>query len=137
MKPITLTDHHNTPYLTIQPRDDNVIYKEWRGANLQEDKIITGYQKSLEHASLNQYNYIINDKRKVSGTWDQPLEWIVSTYFPAIAHEGIEKLALIEPWEIFSRLSSTLFYHKAKNFVDIKLFKTYEEAYQWVEGHNK
>ena len=132
MQPITLNDRNNSPYLTLHSNRDNVLYKEWRGANLQKDQIIEGYRTGLEWANSNRFNYIINDKRKVSGTWDQPLDWIVSTYFPAIANEGIEKLALVEPWEIFSRLSSTLFYHKGKRFVDIKLFKTYEEAYQWV-----
>ncbi len=120
----TVTMQHNPDHQRLE--------LDWTGFQ-NFDSVQRGCLRALEMIAKNKCTSVLNDNRKVLGTWSEASDWAGEVFFPMLEKEGIKRLAWIFSPSVFSQLS-------AKKSIDVdvsniitQFFTDVEDAKRWLE----
>lgn len=122
-------------FLTITPDTENRwVHTDWVGY-LTQDNIKAGalaYATTVREAG---FNCVLNDTRRVVGSWDHSLDWVLNEWAPQAAAAGIRFFALIATPESFAETTASNFYSKISAF-EVKMFDNENDARDWLLCHS-
>ena len=130
----TLTNSFDKVFLTIEFDAANQwIYNNWTGV-LPTDKVIQGCQATIEFLRGNRCAHMLNDNRKVIGSWNSANDWIAANWMPQVLKLGLKRFAHIVSPGIFGQASAEEMVTRVGNQLEIRLFKDVELAKQWLSA---
>ncbi len=128
----TLTNSFDKVFLTIEYDADNqLIYNNWTGV-LPTEKVIQGCQATIDFLRENRCPYMLNDNRKIIGSWNSANDWIAANWMPQVLKLGLKRFAHIVSPGIFGQASAAEMVTRVGNQLEIRLFQDVEEAKEWL-----
>lgn len=122
-------------FLTITPDTENRwVHTDWAGY-LTQDNIKAGawaYATTVREAG---FSCVLNDTRRVVGSWDHSLDWVLNEWAPQAAAAGIRFFALITTPESFAESTAYSFYSEISAF-EVKMFDNENDARDWLLRHS-
>lgn len=109
------------------------IYADWKGVpsvvNVKE-----GLETILQAIEAHNFGRLLNDNRKLRGTWTGALEWIVNDWTPRAINAGYSAVAFIYSPDVFGKFSvdALLKQTDEKGVVKQKPFGSMSEAKDWL-----
>jgi hypothetical protein len=131
MEQIMLTRYYEEDDVTVFWDSINKwIYVDWKNMPSKQT-VIEGCKRILKLLVSKNASVVLNDNRKITGTWVLASRWVAEEWFPQIIASGLNKFAWIESQN--SSLSVISAKRSAKKYTNIiKLFKDSSEAESWL-----
>ncbi|WP_375562351.1 hypothetical protein ACE193_07315 [Bernardetia sp. OM2101] len=124
-------------YYTVEYlKDQNIVKSVWIGKYLPIEDIKTAALLGLSFFKKYKATKILNDNKKLEGSWDEANEWIAKRWTPQATEAGLVKLAHVVADEILAKFSAK--FMKMENDLQdttfqLKLFDNEKEALEWLE----
>ena len=111
---------------------EGFIHADWKGyVNVHNVK--EGCEAMLSWMKTTTCFYILNDNRKVKGTWTQSIKWLEMDFMPRLVNSGLIKIAYLYSTDqaaIYS-LNRLL---EVNDQYEAQTFDTFEKATLWLLG---
>ena len=121
-------------YLTIEVDIVNRwVHTNWFG-HLTEESVKTGTEAYTQAVKESGFNCVLNDSRKVLGSWDHSIEWALREWVPQAVYAGIKYFALIAKPGSFSEESAATLTSRI-NVFDMRIFENKTDAVEWLRPH--
>jgi len=128
-----LTNSFDKLYLTIELDVANGwIYNEWMGV-LQTDKVIEGCQATIDYLRAHPCPHMLNDNRRVVGTWSSANDWIAQQWVPQVLALGLRRFAHIVAPGIFGQASAAEMVTRVGTQLEMRLFQDIDTAKRWLQ----
>lgn len=108
------------------------VYNNWQDYQ-DMNSIINGGNKMIELIKQYHCHLVLNDNRLVKGTWTFALDWINNDWFPRLLGAGVNRFALIQSPDIFSRFSADRVAKDDPSDV-YRVFGSEESAINWLRS---
>lgn len=95
---------------------------------LPTDKVIQGYQATLNFLRENHCAHRLNDNRNIIGSWNSANDWIAANWMPQVLALGLKRFVHIVSPGIFGQASAEEMVTRVGNQLEIRLFKDLELA---------
>ncbi|WP_035566994.1 hypothetical protein [Hymenobacter sp. IS2118] len=119
-------------FLTIElDRANNWIYTDWVGV-LPTEKVIEGGRATLDFLRENPCPNLLNDNRKVVGSWSGANDWIAENWMPQALALGLKRFAHIVSPGIFGQASASEMITRVGTHFEMRLFEDVELAKSWL-----
>ena len=119
-------------FLTTEyDQSNNWIYNDWQGL-LSTDTVRQGCLDILQVLQRTRCPYMLNDNRKVLGSWKQANEWIEHTWMPQALAAGLRYHAHVVAPGVFGQASAEDLHLRVSAHFSIRLFEDLAEAQQWL-----
>ena len=124
-------------YYTVEYLEQqNVVHSIWEGDYLLVEEVKQACSLGLSYIEKYEVTKIINDNKKLKGSWDEANEWIAKTWMPQAIEAGLLKFAHVVADDIYAKLSAE--FMKMENHVqedefELRLFGNEKEALEWLE----
>ena len=129
-----LTNSFDKVFLTIEfDKANNWVYNDWVGV-LPTEKVIQGCQATLDFLRENQCPHMLNDNRRVVGSWSSANDWIAKTWLPQALALGLKRFAHIVSPGIFGQASATDLVTRVGSKFEMRLFEDVELAKAWLRA---
>ena len=129
-----VTNSFDKVYLTIEfDAANNWIYNSWIGV-LPTEKVIQGCQATLEFLRENPSANMLNDNRKVVGSWSAANDWIAQNWMPQALAMGLKRFAHIVSPGIFGQASAAEMVTRVGTQFEMRLFQDIALAEAWLRG---
>lgn len=112
--------------------EDRYVYLQWYGTYISVEEIATVGLWELDECETRGITRIINDNRHLLGSWDHSNEWNATVWLPRALALGINKLAHIISENIFEKLSADEMVQIFAERIEVRTFKDFESAEQWI-----
>ncbi|MCI4671007.1 MAG: LytTR family transcriptional regulator [Bacteroidia bacterium] len=124
---------YSSSYLDIHFLKENLIHLDWKGY-ISVEQVKEGCELGLKEIYQTGSSLIINDNRKVKGSWTQAIRWLEEDFMPRLVELRPVKIAfLYSPFESarysVNRLLEVNDQYSAQSFED------FEEAGKWLTGN--
>ena len=124
----------NQPYLQLYFNDETQMAKAvWVGF-LGTAEIQTACAACLELLDqVRPYSWLA-DNRKMKAIRQQDQDWILTHFWPRLAHSSIQKMATLTSTDIFNQMAIENLFSKGSEHIkfDHQYFKTEIEAVKWL-----
>ena len=128
----TLTNSFDKVFLTIEFDAANQwVYNNWTGV-LPTEKVIQGCQATIDFLRQNRCAHMLNDNRKIIGSWNSANDWIAANWMPQVLKLGLKRFAHIVSPGIFGQASAAEMVTRVGNQLEIRLFQDVEKAKEWL-----
>lgn len=104
-KDVSYTKLYSGTNIEIYLCSAGFLYADWYGYSTAKS-VKAGSMKLLEMMVETQCFDIINDNRKLSGTWNPVITWGVEVFMPLILSKGLNRIAHIYSHDIAARFSA-------------------------------
>lgn len=123
----------DTIYCRITFEESNrYVYLRWYGDYISVEEIARAGNWELDECEKRKTTRIINDNRELNGSWDHSNEWNAEVWLPRALQLGINKLAHIISENIFEKLSAEEMQVIFAGKIEVRTFKDFESAEQWI-----
>ena len=95
---------------------------------LPTEKVIQGCQATIDYLRENRCSNMLNDNRKVVGSWSAANEWIANNWVPQVLRLGLKKFAHIVSPGIFGQASAAEMVTRVGTQLEMRLFQDIELA---------
>jgi len=120
-------------YLTIEFDEANGwIYNNWMGV-LPTEKVIQGCQATIDFLQENHCSQMLNDNRKVIGSWSSANDWIAQNWMPQVLRLGLKRFAHVVSPGIFGQASAAEMVTRVGTQFEMRLFQDIELAKSWLQ----
>ncbi|MBF9236720.1 hypothetical protein I2I05_04870 [Hymenobacter sp. BT683] len=127
-----LTNSFDKVFLTIEfDKANNWVYNDWVGV-LPTEKVIQGCQATLDFLRENPCPHMLNDNRKVVGSWSAANDWIAANWMPEALALGLKRFAHIVSPGIFGQASASEMSTRVGTQFEMRLFEDVELAKAWL-----
>jgi hypothetical protein len=145
MKTIELRNKANLIYVTITAYPDKGLIKdEWHSENKDNkeygdfghvDNFVRGIETILDIIKEGNGIYYkwLADLREMKGSWDSKRDWMANTVMPQSIANGIMYEAIVQPRNIFAKLSTQDTIMKLGKF-ELQQFNDYNQAMIWINS---
>ena len=135
MEKIELKNVSGKVFYTVEfNRNSNLIFADWIGYLSVED-VQQGAETYLEVLRETRCPHLINDNRKVLGTWDKANDWIADYWTPRALNLGIKNFAHIVSPSIFAEISAKNMEVRVENAgFTMRTFKDFASASLWIKA---
>jgi hypothetical protein len=107
------------------------VYSNWKGS-LTVDSVQHGADALLEQVQRHQCAYLLNDNRRVLGTWNPAIDWTLKDWTPRAVALGLTHFAhIVQPDSMATLTAEALTWGISKRLC-IALFEDIEPAKQWL-----
>ena len=107
--------------------DGRYLYSSWQGGFITLEELVTAGNYVLDLCEYFNLQHIINDNRKLTGSWDHANDYNANVWLPRALKIGLLKLAHISSPEIFAQLSGEQMEQYLGGDLNIKIFKDFED----------
>lgn len=129
-----LTNSFDKVYLTIEFIEaDNWIYNNWVGV-LPTEKVIVGCQATIDFLQENRCPKMLNDNRRVVGSWSAANDWIAQHWAPQVLAMGLKRFAHVVSPGIFGQASASEMVTRVGTQLEMRLFQDIELAKAWLRS---
>ena len=112
-------------------KQNNWLVAEWSGIQTVKT-IMEGGEMILKYLKDNNSNKVLNDNRKVVGTWTLASEWTTNVWMPSMIEAGLKHFAWIKAKHVFSRFSIDKVSAKSDKSI-VRITNTLEDAVEWLK----
>lgn len=128
----TLSSGAGNEYVTIYyDEKTKVVMDVWDGMFGNQENFRKGVLSVIDIMKEKECKYWLADLRNMVGSFDSQKEWIKEEIFPEMIKRGIEKEAIIIPYNIFSKLSASTAILEIGS-LKIRQFGEYDPALAWL-----
>lgn len=119
-------------YITVYYYDEKFFHVDWKGY-VSVEMVKKGCEMLLQHVLEKQCFNLVNDNRKVKGSWTQSIKWLEQDFMPRLVQSGLQKIAfLYSPYQSARYSLDRLL--EVNDEYDGQTFENFEEATQWITG---
>lgn len=130
----SLANAFDKVFLTIEFDATNQwIYNNWVGV-LPTEKVIQGCQATIDFLRENPCAHMLNDNRKIIGSWNSANDWIAEHWIPQVLALGLRRFAHIVSPDIFGQASAAELVTRVGQHFEIRLFQDLELAKAWLRS---
>lgn len=130
--------HWETDFMRVQyNKEGNYVDEIWKGyAN--DDEVVECQNKVLEILKNSKSTAYIADMYKFQGASPEVQEWVVKEWFPKMFEAGLKTLSMVFPPDQFGTFSmEQVLTEEVSNKLNKEMFKTYDEASNWIKQYTK
>lgn len=129
-----LTNSFDKVYLTIEcDKANNWVYNEWIGV-LPTETVIQGCQATIDFLREYRCPNMLNDNRKVVGSWSGANDWIAQNWMPQALALGLKRFAHIVSPGIFGQTSASEMSTRVGTQFEMRLFEDMALAKAWLRA---
>lgn len=114
----------------------NYLYAEWIGYAVHRN-VIEGGQMQMDwtrlHARDRGTQVVVNDTRRMRGSWESAVDWSIEVASPALAAAGLRLNAVILSPDLFTQVSAEAMVDGA-TALPMRIFPSLAEAEHWIAG---
>jgi hypothetical protein len=119
-------------YLTLNYDEANQwVHSNWKGY-LTIENVQAGAEAILQHLQHHRCAYLLNDNRRVLGTWNPAMEWTLTNWAPRAVALGLTHFAHIVQPDAMATLSAEALTLGISKSLHIALFEDMEPARMWL-----
>ena len=116
----------------------NYLYAEWIGYVVRRN-IIDGGQMQIDwaglHAGERGTQVVVNDNRRMRGSWESAVDWTIEVAGPALRAAGLRLNAVILSPDLFTQVSSEAMVDgMGADALPMRIFPSLAEAEHWIAG---
>jgi hypothetical protein len=120
-------------FVTIYLYENNIIHADWCGY-VSVDQVKEGCERLLLSVKENNCGLVINDNRRVKGSWTQAIKWLEEDYLPRLIKANLKKIAFLYSPEPGARYSVNRLLEASADY-EGQAFEDFDEAAKWITGH--
>lgn len=117
-------------FISIYLYDTHVIHADWTGY-VSVAQVKEGCEQILLSMRENKCALLINDNRKVKGTWTQAIKWLEEDYLPRLVKENLKKIAFLYSPELSARYSVNRLLEVYDQY-EGQAFEEFDAAAKWI-----
>lgn len=91
-------------FLDLYLSEQGYLYADWKGY-VNVNSVKEGCEAILNGLKETSCCYLLNDNRKVKGTWTQSIRWLETDFMPRMVDNGLQKIAYLYSSEKGARYS--------------------------------
>jgi len=119
-------------FLDIYHSEKGLLYANWKGYVSVND-VKTGCEALLVSMKDTSCFYLVNDNRKVQGTWTQSIKWLETDFMPRMVKSGLKKIAFLYSPDKSARYSLDRLLEVNDEY-EAQTFDNFEKATFWLLG---
>ena len=120
------------PFIIISfDKQNNWLIAEWSGIQTVKT-IMEGGEMILKYLKETKSTKVLNDNRKVVGTWTPASEWTTEVWMPQMLEAGLKHFAWIKSKDVFSKFSIDKVSNKSDKSI-VRITNTLEDAVEWLK----
>ncbi len=117
-------------FLSIEYDQQHYIYANWLGyVDVRQVKM--GCEQILEEMQRRGCTDLLNDNRRLRGTWTQAVPWLAHDFIPRVIRSGLKKVAFIYSRDQSARYSVDRLLELNDQYV-AQTFEYFELAEKWL-----
>ncbi|RSK45215.1 hypothetical protein [Hymenobacter rigui] len=116
---------------TVFDQPNNWIYNDWQGL-LSPGSVLEGCMGVLDILQRTQCAYMLNDNRRVLGSWQQANEWIEQEWIPKALAAGLRYHAHVVAPGVFGQAAAEDMHLRVGNSFHMRLFEQLDDAQTWL-----
>ena len=119
-------------FLDIYYSEKGLLYANWKGY-VTVNNVKTGCEALLNVMKDTACFYLVNDNRKVLGTWTQSIKWLENDFMPRMVQHGLKKIAYLYSPDLSARYSLDRLLEVNDEY-EAQTFDSFEKATFWLIG---
>jgi hypothetical protein len=123
----------SSSFVTIYLYENNIIHADWCGY-VSVDEVKEGCERMLLSVKENNCGLVINDNRRVKGSWTQAIKWLEEDYLPRLIKANLKKIAFLYSPEPGARYSVNRLLEVSAEY-EGQAFEDFEQAAKWITNH--
>lgn len=108
------------------------LHADWKGY-VNVNNVKEGCEVMLSCMKKTACYYIVNDNRKVQGTWTQSIKWLEKEFMPKMVEHGLHKIAYLYSSDLSARYSLDRLLEVNDQY-EAQTFDNFEKATLWLLG---
>ncbi|MGV3539165.1 MAG: hypothetical protein ACO1OQ_05100 [Rufibacter sp.] len=127
-----ITSAHAQIYLKYVPEEDLCLVK-WCG-HISSEECIKTAQLFLEIQKKEHCSKIFNDKREVTGDWEDANDFLEYEWLPKAVAGGLRCFAMVMPKDLHDLNAHLELEKRMSEQCQVKLFREAETAKEWLKN---
>ena len=119
-------------FLDLFYAKEGFLHADWKGY-VNVNSVKEGCEAMLSYMKSTACFYILNDNRKVKGTWTQSIKWLEMDFMPRLVNNGLKKIAYLYSTDQ-SAIYSLNRLLEVNDQYEAQTFDTFEKATLWLLG---
>lgn len=132
MKKEILYDDEGKEFYSVELKSSGWLFSRWSG-EITESKVRQGSECLAKFVAASSCQYVVNDNRKLSGSWLSSIDWIEKELTPKLSNSGVRYIAHILSPEFITKFSAIELEARRLNF-RFKLFVDLHDGEQWIKS---
>lgn len=122
------------PNMVLYYVSNHILYAEWYG-HPSPQSVKESSQSKSELVKKTGCQLLLNDTRRLTGSWSDSIEWLREVHFPNLIANGLQRMAHV--YSIDDDMES---FHSMNTFLEfpidleVQVFTDFESASQWLCG---
>ena len=128
--------HHKvlfkSTFLDLLFMENRFLQANWKGY-VSVEKVKMGCENILSAMDKTSCYFLVNDNRKVQGTWTQSIKWLETDFMPRMVEHGLKKIAYLYSPDLSARYSLDRLLEVNDQY-EAQTFDCFEKATLWLLG---
>ena len=123
---------YKSTFLDILYFENRFIHANWKGY-VSVERVKIGCENLLSVMNNTSCYYLVNDNRKVQGTWTQSIKWLEQNFMPRMVEHGLKKIAYLYSPDLSARYSLDRLLEVNDQY-EAQTFDSFNKATFWLFG---
>ncbi|AKQ47661.1 hypothetical protein TH63_11605 [Rufibacter radiotolerans] len=114
-------------------QEHDCIYIKWEG-HISAENVVEVAEKYLTLQRVMRCPKLLNDKRDVTGDWEEANDWLQYEWLPQVLETGLQYFAFVLPRDLHDLATAQDLERRLANTIKVGLFYDAGTAEQWLDS---